>query len=228
METKTTPISDCEIKQADDGWTFEGYASKFDGVDSYNDTIHKGAYTETLKNRSMPVMMRYEHRAGALPPGKWIKIGEDDVGLPVVGELTRGMSLSTDIKAAMEHGTLNGLSIGYRIPKGGAEEVDGVRHIKKIDLVEISIVQNPADSGAQVTGMKAEIESLDSLKDFEWFLRDAEGQFSRATAKCFISRLKSFVERDASAEMQKEIAQLKEQLTHKSSADRLASFIRGL
>ena len=118
METKTHQLADCEIKfDGKDGWKFEGYASKFDGIDSYKDTIHKGAYEKTLKARERPVMMRYEHKSGILPPGKWTHLAEDDTGLIVAGELTRGQSLATDIRASMEHGTLEGLSIGFRLPK---------------------------------------------------------------------------------------------------------------
>ena len=227
METKTNPLEQCEIKAKDSGWTFEGYASKFGGVDSYNDTIEKGAYEKTLQERAMPVFMRFEHNVGMLPPGKWKEVKEDNTGLFVSGELTKGMSLSTDIKAAMEHGTLQGLSIGYRIPKGGAEEKEGIRHLKQIDLVEISIVQNPADTGAMITGMKAEIETLDGLKEFEYFLRDV-GDFSAAAAKCYISRLKSFIERDVSKERDEEIAHLKTQLESQSNAAKFAAIIKDL
>lgn len=209
METKTQSISECEIKAKGGGWSFEGYASKFGGIDSYSDMIHQGAYEETLQKRSMPVFMRFEHHSGMLPPGKWSELKEDDTGLFVSGELTKGQSLATDIKASMEHGTLSGLSIGYRIPKNGSEEKEGVRHIKKIDLVEISIVQNPADSAALVTGMKAEIETIESLKEAEAFLRDVD-RFSKSTAKFFVSRVKALCLCDAEKASRDEIAEKEE------------------
>ena len=209
MQTKTLSINDCEIKSSGGGWSFEGYASKFGGLDSYNDTIYKGAYEDTLKDRKMPVFMRFEHHAGMLPPGKWNELKEDDAGLYVSGELTKGQSLATDIKASMEHGTLSGLSIGFRIPKGGAEVKEDIRHIKKIDLVEVSIVQNPADSAALVTGMKAEIETIESLKDAESFLRDVD-KFSHSTAKYFVSRVKALCLRDVEKASRDEIAEAKQ------------------
>jgi len=227
METKTNPIEACEIKAKGSGWSFEGYASKFGGVDSYNDTIEKGAYQKTLSERQWPVSMRFEHRTGMIPPGKWTTLAEDNTGLFVEGELTKGMRLADDIKAAMNHGTMSGLSIGYRIPKGGAEEKEGIRYLKEIDLVEVSIVQNPADTGAVITGMKAEIESLESLKEFEYFLRDV-GDFSTAAAKCYISRLKSFLERDAMKERDKEIAHLKSRLSSQATSAKVADIIKGL
>lgn len=227
METKTNPLTECEIKASSEGWSFEGYASKFGGVDSYNDMIHKGAYESTLQNRKMPVFMRYEHKAGSLPPGKWVDIREDDSGLFVKGELTEGMSISGDIRAAMRHGTLSGLSIGYSIPKGGSEENGGIRHLKTIDLVEISIVQNPADTGALVTGMKAEIEALDDYKDFECFLRDV-GNISVQAAKCYVSRLKDRALRDVAAKHDEEIAEIKKQMSARKDAATFAEIIKKL
>lgn len=227
METKTNPLLACEIKTASDGWTFEGYASKFDGVDSYGDTISKGAYEKTLESRQMPVFMRFEHKSGMLPPGKWIKVEEDSTGLFVVGELTKGQSLAADIKASMEHETLQGLSIGYRIPKGGSEEKDGIRHLSQIDLVEISIVQNPADSQAMITGLKAEIETIESLKEAERFLRDVD-VFSISAAKCFVSRIKELAVRDGQKALDDEIAELKARLNTDHAEDRIAEFIRSL
>lgn len=227
METKTNPIIDCEIKAHGSGWSFEGYGSKFDGVDSYNDTIHKGAYEKSLSDRDMQVFMRFEHRSGDLPPGKWTHIEEDSKGLFMKGELTKGQSLATDIKASMEHGTLQGLSIGYRIPKGGAEEIEGVRHIREIDLVEVSIVQNPADSAALITGMKGEIEVIESLKEAERFLRDVD-KFSKSTAMYFVSRVKALCLRDAEKASVDEITELKNRLSHKDDANKLVNLINNL
>ena len=227
METKTNPLLDCEIKTAGDGWTIEGYASKFEGIDSYGDTIHKGAYEKTLQDRKQPVFMRFEHKAGMLPPGKWTKLEEDSSGLFVVGELTKKQSLAADIKASLEHQTLQGLSIGYRIPKGGMEEKDGIRHLNQIDLVEISIVQNPADSEAMIIGMKAEIETIESLKEAERFLRDVD-TFSKSAARCFVSRVKELAGRDAQAAYEDEIAELKARISTDHQTERLLEFISRL
>lgn len=227
METKNQSLNECEIKFADDGWLFEGYASKFGGVDSYNDTVQKGAYEKTLSKRAKPVFMRLEHKSGALPPGKWHSVIEDDIGLFVAGELTKGQTQAADIRASMKHGTLDGLSIGYRIPKGGAEEKDGIRHLKEIELIEISIVQNPADSGAIITGIKADIETIESLKEAERFLRDVD-TFSVSTAKAFVSRVKSLAARDAQQTYEDEINELKARIETDHAGDRLSEFIKSL
>ena len=40
---------------------FAGYASMFNGTDSYGDTIMPGAYKATLMDRERPVQMRWNH-----------------------------------------------------------------------------------------------------------------------------------------------------------------------
>ena len=47
---KTLKLDDCEVKIAGDTGTFAGYASVFGGVDSYGDTIIKGAFESSLRN----------------------------------------------------------------------------------------------------------------------------------------------------------------------------------
>ena len=191
---KSLSLSDCDIKLDVETGKFAGYASVFGGVDSYGDTILKGAFEATLKRDGKPKMF-YNHDAfSGIPIGKWGVAKEDDHGLYVEGELTPGLSLAGDIRAALKHGTLDGLSVGGYLKAGDFEMLDdGKRIIKKWSrLLEISVVAFPADSAARVdlTSVKAEIEQLETIQDFERFLRDA-GSFSREAAKTFLSRAKS-------------------------------------
>lgn len=191
---KSLLLSDCDIKLDGETGKFAGYASVFGGVDSYGDTILKGAFDATLKRDGKPKMF-YNHDAfSGIPIGKWSVAKEDDHGLYVEGELTPGLSLAEDVHAALKHGTLDGLSVGGYLKAGDFEMLDdGKRIIKKWSrLLEISVVTFPADSAARVdlTSIKAEIERLETIQDFERFLRDA-GSFSREAAKTFLSRAKS-------------------------------------
>lgn len=86
MEHKTLDLANCEIVMDDVG-SFEGYAATFGNVDSYGDTIMKGAFIDTLKINGMPKMFVL-HKSDELPIGKWISAIEDDKGLYVKGELT--------------------------------------------------------------------------------------------------------------------------------------------
>lgn len=71
----------------------------------------------------------------------------------------------------MRDGALNGLSIGFSIPKGGEEVLAGGAGflLKEIDLAEISVVSMPANAEARVTGVK----QIQNVRDFENHLRDA-------------------------------------------------------
>lgn len=201
---KSLSLTDCDIKMDGDSGRFSGYASVFGGVDSYGDTILKGAFETTLRRDGRPKMF-YGHDAfSGIPIGKWLTAKEDDKGLLVEGELTPGVSLASDVKAALKHGTLDGLSIGGYLKAGDFENsADGGRIIKKWSrLIEISVVAFPADSAARVdlSSVKSAIADLETIQDFERLLRDAGG-FSREAAKTLVSRAKDlFALRDADDE----------------------------
>lgn len=196
MEHKLLALESVDLKFAKSGH-FSGYASVFHGVDAVGDMILPGAYSETLKSRQRPVRMFYNH-APMWPIGRWTKIEEDGTGLQVAGELTPGHSIAEDVKAAMGHGTVDGLSIGFRVPSGGSEKDGKIRKLKRIDVVEISVVTNPADPNARIDpeSIKSAIEEIATVEELEDFLRDAGG-LSRAGAKSLIAQCKSLFARDA-------------------------------
>ena len=109
---KSLSLTDCEIKMDGDTGRFAGYASVFGGVDSHGDTILKGAFDTTLRRDGKPKMFYGHDSFAGIPIGKWLSAKEDDKGLFVEGELTPGVSLAEDVRAALKHGTLDGLSIG--------------------------------------------------------------------------------------------------------------------
>ena len=188
MERKLASLEAVEFKldEARKGF-FSGYASVFNGVDSYGDTILPGAYKRTIKRRERPVQMRWNHFGPVI--GKWLRMEEDEKGLYVEGELTPGHSVAEDAYALLKHGAVDGLSIGYR-PVKIEDHGDGKRTLKEIELVEISVVESPADLSARVGDVKSALDEAESLKDIEALLRDAAG-FSRADATALVSRIKS-------------------------------------
>jgi HK97 family phage prohead protease len=193
MQHKSLTLSEVEVKfDTAGGLKFSGYASKFNGIDSYGDTIIKGAYTNTLQNRQRPIQMRWNHYGDVI--GKWMRVEEDENGLFVEGELTPGHSKAQDVYASLKHGAISGMSIGYYVKDH--EFKDDIRVLKEIELVEISIVETPADLGAQVTDLKSGIAGITTQREAEKVLRDAG--FSRTESKAFLSAVKSISEpRDA-------------------------------
>lgn len=164
---------------------FSGYASVFGGIDSYGDTIMPGAYEKTIADRDRPVQMRWNHYGEII--GKWTRMEEDDKGLYVEGELTPGHSKAQDVYASLMHGAISGMSIGYR-PTKFEENISGGYNLSEIELIEVSIVESPADNGAHIERIKTAVQSAGSLKDYEDILR--ESGFSKAGATLFISSLK--------------------------------------
>lgn len=202
IETKLIDLTVSQFKVEGDSGSFRGYASTFGNVDSYGDTIIKGAYLETLNKYGLPKMF-FNHDKWSVPPGKWIKAEEDDYGLLLTGEFTPGNAQAEQLKAALKHGTIDGISIGYALKKGDYQETATGRVIHKVArLPESSLVTFPADSFARVDpeSIKAsadDIAQLETIRDFEYFLRDAGG-FSKGAAQALTARAKMlFGERDA-------------------------------
>ena len=175
---------------------FSGYASTFNNVDSYGDTIFSGAYKKTIANRERPIQMRWNHYGEII--GKWTRIEEDEKGLLVEGELTPGHSKAMDVYASMMHGAVSGLSIGYRPTVFKENDNDGL-DLYEIELVEISVVESPADINAQIGRIKSMIDDATTLKDIESLLREA-GRFSKSDATALVSRIKKLHLGDQEAE----------------------------
>lgn len=189
-------LDECVLKTSGNAGTFEGYASKFGGVDSHGDTILQGAFDSTLRTHGKPKMF-FNHEWN-MPIGKYTALKDDGNGLYVHGELTPGHTLGNDVRAALVHGTLDGMSIGGFVKSGDAEDkADGGQIIKKFSrLVEISPVAFPSDGGARIDlgTVKGEdiaeaISEIETVREFERFLRDASG-FSKGAAAALVARCK--------------------------------------
>lgn len=198
MLHKNLTIEAVNLKFAEDGRKFSGYASVFGGVDTYGDTIMPGAYAKTIASRQRPIQLRWNHHGDVI--GKWVEIKEDETGLYVEGELTPGHSKADDVYALMKHGAVNGMSIGYRVVEGTKNDNGGL-DLHEIELVEISVVESPADINAQVADVKSAIDEAESLKQVESLLRDAGG-FSRAESVALVARIKALVQSDSDARNQ--------------------------
>lgn len=193
MQHKLLTLDATAVKFADEGTShaFAGYASVFNGIDSYGDMIAPGAYRKTLKNRERPVQMRWNHFGPVI--GKWTALREDEKGLYVEGELTPGHSVAEDARALMKHGAVSGLSIGYRVVT--SQQKEGHTLLKEIDLFEISVVEEPADNAARISEVKAAIDAAQSWKEIEAFLRE-EWNVHREAAKMLVHRCKSLALRE--------------------------------
>ncbi len=126
----------------------EGFAARYEEPDRAGDVIARGAFRKTLKKRTAPVRMLYQHGVDA-PIGKWTDFRDTAAGLIATGELILSSPRAREIYALIEGGALDGLSIGYetvRARKGRAG-----RRILEAELWEVSIVTFPMAPRARVT-----------------------------------------------------------------------------
>ena len=150
-ETKRAPLALGAVSAAGE---FEGYASLFGVADLGRDVVDRGAFAASLRKRAAPqVKMLWQHDP-AEPIGAWLSVAEDSVGLKVKGRLNLAVSRAREILALMREGQVDGLSIGFRTQRASVDRKTGLRHLKQIDLWEISLVTFPMLPQARVTAVK--------------------------------------------------------------------------
>jgi HK97 family phage prohead protease len=149
-----------------DGRTFEGYASVFGVLDSYQDIVMPGAFTDTVRTR-LPqglVKVLWQHNPDS-PIGKPVRLLEDSHGLFQEGKLSATV-LGKDVSILMKDGVIDRLSIGYRTldaDNGTAEELglEGlppslrVTLLKRLTLYEYSPVTFAANEDCTISAVKS-------------------------------------------------------------------------
>lgn len=188
IESMMTPAVDLKF-DAGEAMTFSGYGARFGNVDAYGDVIAPGAFAKTLReakstNDWPAMLMQHGGMLGGelTPVGVWTEMHEDEKGLWVEGKLAdteRGREAYTLLKMEPRP-AIRGLSIGYKATDfvRRAKPEDPRRTLKEIKLFEVSLVTFPANRDALVEGVK----SIETIREFEAFLRDVGG-FSREAAK---------------------------------------------
>jgi len=179
---------------------FSGYAAVTGNLDQGRDIIEPGAFKDTIaEGTAWPIQNDHiwdiKHNAGFNKAAR-----EDDHGLFVEGELNlekeAGREAYSTMKQAQKLGAKAGLSIGYKLPKGGAEYDDAIdaRRLKRVGVFEYSNTLFPMNQSALVTSVKSVIESDDKeqvstkKRELERILRDAgcsRSQSLKAVAAIF-------------------------------------------
>jgi HK97 family phage prohead protease len=147
-----------EIKGVSDDGRLEGYGAIFGNVDLGLDRIEKGAFRESLKARTAPLPMLWQHMSEE-PIGVWDELREDSKGLFVGGQLNLSRdSGQADVPAAWKARALakqkavSGLSIGY-YPEDYKYE-DDIRVLTRVVVREVSMATFPMNTEAQLTAVK--------------------------------------------------------------------------
>lgn len=147
-----------EIKAAlsvDEAGTLSGIAWPFnEGPDQLGDLITPGAFNIAA---DMPLLFAHDPEDLV---GIWTEVKETPEGLMVAGQLdVKTRTRARAVRSLITSGQIGGLSIGYRTtaftPRGSKGRV-----ISALDLVEISVVKNPAHPRARITGAKSASSAL--------------------------------------------------------------------
>ncbi len=163
-----------EVKSLDDAGVFEGYGAVFGNVDAGGDKLMPGAFAESLakhRREGTRVAMLWQHDQNALPLGVWDDMAEDGKGLWGKGRLNLETVNGREAHSAMKMGSLAGLSIGYQTVEDKME--GAVRHLKRVQLWEVSLVNFPMNSRAVVNQVKADRLGA-ALRDFAQRFREGE------------------------------------------------------
>ena len=127
--------------RADGRWIIEGYAST-DAVDSYNEIVEPEAFRETMAQfEEFPVVL-FMHRFYDMPVGKVISWEIRTRGLWVEVEISKTADKIWDL---IQDDYLKAFSIGFNYGTVESTDGDGPDIIKKLILLEISVVNIPAN-----------------------------------------------------------------------------------
>jgi len=173
----------------DEFFRFEGLASTFGNIDLVDDIVVRGAFKESLETKTPIVLWQHDsHRPLGMPE----EIRETEDGLFLKAKLPKADTfVSGRVIPQIKVGSIRSMSIGFRIVEREFTD-EGIRLLKKVDLLEVSLVTFPANTMARVSGFKND-ETFYNVEDIKTFTkRDLEkalresGAFSKDAAQLIV------------------------------------------
>lgn len=160
----------------------EAVVTSYGNFDKVNDVIKRGALDSFMKNFGGMLPMLFQHNNSEIV-GEWTKFynrGDEVIG---VGQVYTEMTKGSDVMALVSRGMVGSTSIGFKALDYDRNK-EGGYDFKEIELVEVSLVQNPANPKAEIQSVKRDDGSVD-VKALEKLLRDAG--LSRTESKALLS-----------------------------------------
>jgi hypothetical protein len=145
-----------ELKSASESGEIEGWAATYNVIDSQNDRIVKGAFSED-SGKEFPLL--WNHRPSDVA-GVGI-VEETDEGLRLKGRLLLDTTTGRETYSRIKAGAARGLSVGFRLVRHAYE--NSVRLVQAAKLVEISVTPFPANERALITAVKSEPSPYETL-----------------------------------------------------------------
>lgn len=119
-------------------------------VGGQRERIAPGAFAATLRDTAQDKLALVDHqpnRVLARTKSGTLRLSETAEGLAFEIDLP-DTPTAAEVRGLAEAGSLGGVSIGFRVRPGGEAMVGGVRELRALDLVEVSIVSSfPAYPG---------------------------------------------------------------------------------
>ena len=136
----TLPALELKFVGTDSAGEFKGYAAAFGNLDSHQDIIRPGAFAASIASYkaagTMPPLL-WSHDPNK-PVGKILSLAEDQKGLLIHGKLNLATSAGRDAYGHVKAGDASGMSVGFRVPPGGALFGRNARTLQRVHIEEIT------------------------------------------------------------------------------------------
>lgn len=135
-----------------DHYEFSGYVGAFGNVDSHGDILLKGASASQI-GQTIHFFKDHYQEIGAMDI-----VGEDDYGIQFKARAPKSDPAVVLLAERVKLGAPYKFSIGFIAES--KREINGVRYLEKIQLVEGSIVAYASNDNAVLTGIKSRHQSF--------------------------------------------------------------------
>ena len=136
--------------------TISAYLTTFGNSDVVEDIMAKGSLDKFIAKfnpsaKKLPMFYEHDHTSII---GEWTSLKSDEHGVVGEGTLYTETTKGSDVYKLMKRGAVSSVSIGFR--SSDFEKNDnGGRTFNTIELVETSVVLNPANDQAQIMSVKS-------------------------------------------------------------------------
>lgn len=178
-----------EFKDIGDDWEVSGYPSTFNNIDRGEDIVFPGAYARTLASKSK-VRFLWSH-SPMMPLGVPKRLLEDKRGLFGTFRISK-TRLGEETHQLVKDGAVDSFSIGF-IANDYSINKQGIRELKSVSLIEVSLVAVPMNDSAIITDFKSFLPGFDPGTDLSWADKLAAYDLG---LKMLIDSVSGYVEKD--------------------------------
>jgi len=175
-----------------EGGSITGYASTWDREpDSYGDVVAKGAFADSIaawaeRDAYIPLLFGHRMDDPKFNIGRVVEIEEDDTGLKFTAEFDPSSEKAQYVRKLYKEGRIYQFSFAYDILDQGEvtlEDGTTANELRKLDILEISAVQVPANRHAQVTDVKNDAHAVKLTPRIEGLSDNQRREFTKAVAE---------------------------------------------